>query len=92
MRSCCTSAAVTAPTWRRRIGAAIQWALPAAILALIPKCPACVAAYVLLFTGVGLSMPAAAALRSILIVLCAGALLFLAARAMVRCTTRAVQR
>jgi hypothetical protein len=75
---------VTAPTWRRRIGSAVQWTLPAAILAIIPKCPVCFAGYVLLLTGVGLSMPAAAAVRWTLIVACAGALLFLAARVLRR--------
>jgi len=86
MHSCCTSAAsaVAAPTWRRRIAAAFQWALPAMMLALIPKCPGCVAAYALVFTGVGLSMPAAAAVRWGLIALCTGALLFLATRAAYR--------
>lgn len=83
MRPCCTSA-VAAHPWRRRLAGAVQWALPAAILALIPKCPGCVAAYVLLFTGVGLSMSVAAAVRWMLIVLCTGALLFLAIRAACR--------
>ena len=58
--------AITAPAtqhWLRRIAAVIEWAVPITTLALIPKCPACVAAYVLLFTGVGLSFSGAAAVR-----------------------------
>ena len=51
-----------------------QWAAPLVALALVPKCPACVAAYILLFTGVGLSMPVAAAVRWSLIAICFAAL------------------
>jgi hypothetical protein len=74
----------SARTWSRRAGAFFQWALPLAALALIPKCPACVAAYVLLFTGLGLSFPAAAAVRWALIASCVAALLFLLVRFVVR--------
>ena len=53
--------------WTRHAWSGLQWALPVATVVLIPKCPACVAAIVLLFTGVSLSIPAAGALRWILI-------------------------
>ncbi|CAG0960194.1 hypothetical protein PHYC_00682 [Phycisphaerales bacterium] len=68
-------------SWRRRVGAAIEWAVPIAALALIPKCPACVAGYVLLFTGVGLSFPEATTLRWVLIALSVAALGWLLLRA-----------
>ena len=54
--------------------------VPAAMLALVPKCPACVAMYVALVTGVGISLPAAAYLRTSVVVLCVGSLLFVSAR------------
>lgn len=93
MRCCSTADATTAPasspdspgnaappTRPRRLATLIQWAIPLTTLALIPKCPACIAAYVLLFTGIGLSLPAAAAMRWTLIALCAAALTFLLLR------------
>jgi len=53
--------------WPSRVAAGFRWAAPVATLALVPKCPACVAGYVLLVTGVGISMPAAAWVRWALI-------------------------
>src|SRR5262249_47338090 len=79
---CCTDGRATAQApWLRRVAALVEWALPVTTLALMPKCPACVAAYSLLFTGVGLSLPAASALRWTLIGLSVTALLYLFLRA-----------
>jgi hypothetical protein len=61
---------------RRRLRAALEWAAPVATLALIPKCPLCVAGYVLVLTGAGVSLSTAAAIRWALI---AASLLALAA-------------
>jgi hypothetical protein len=63
---------------------ATGWIAPGVGLALIPKCPACVAAYVAAVTGVGISMPVAAGLRVGFAVLCVAALVFVAARVAVR--------
>ena len=54
------------------------WAWPGLALALLPKCPACLAGYVALWTGIGLSMPAATGLQRALVLICgAGVLLAL---------------
>ena len=94
MHCCCTDCDIgvtvvhsrpprnTTPTpWARRIATVVQWALPLATLTLVPKCPACVAGYVLLFTGIGLSLPAAAAVRWTLIVISITSLGYLLRRA-----------
>lgn len=92
MSCCCggdaASPAVPAPSisdaqssWRTRIVAAFQWVLPVATLALVPKCPGCVAGYVLLLTGMGISFTAAATLRWSIIGLSITALAYLAFRA-----------
>lgn len=74
-------------SWPRRIAALVQWALPLTTLALIPKCPACVTGYVLLFTGIGLSLPAATGMRWTLIALSLAALGYLLLRAARRVLT-----
>ncbi len=54
--------------------------IPVAILAVLPKCPICLVAYVALGTGIGLSLTAATYLRLSLIVACVASLLFFAAK------------
>lgn len=53
---------------RRRPATWGGWALSGATLILMPKCPICVATYVALFTGVGLSLQTAARLRTALLI------------------------
>jgi hypothetical protein len=66
-------------TFARRFIGVAGWIVPSTILALIPKCPACLAAYIALWSGIGLSLSAAMYLRTSLLVLCVGLILFLVA-------------
>ncbi len=62
-----------------RTWAVAGWLLPGCVLALMPKCPACLAAYVAVATGLGISFSAAATLRTGLMVACVGAICCVAA-------------
>ena len=78
MSACCDAAGDRkTPTRVRRVREIFAWVLPSALLVLVPKCPACLAAYVALWTGLGLSLSTATYLRSFLLFLCVASLLFL---------------
>src|SRR5450755_3378853 len=47
---------------------------------MLPKCPVCIAAYIAMVTGIGLSLPVTAHLRTLLVVLCATSLIYFVAR------------
>lgn len=67
-------------SYMRRGWRASQWLAPIAALALIPKCPVCLASYVALATGLGISIPAAGQLRVVMMVMCALSLWWVAIR------------
>ncbi len=68
-----------ASRWRRG-RELVGWIVPGATLALLPKCPVCVAAYVALATGIGISLPTATYLRVMLAALSVASLVFVSAR------------
>src|SRR5262245_55384927 len=66
-----------AASWWQRCREVAAWALPGVVLTLMPKCPACLAAYIAVCTGLGLSFTTASYLRAALLVLCVASLLCL---------------
>ena len=61
-------------TWLRRVREVAGWIVPGALLALMPKCPLCLAAYVALCSGLTLSYSSAHILMRTLTALCIGTL------------------
>jgi hypothetical protein len=58
----------------------IQWLVPATVLMLIPKCPLCVAAYVALFTGIGITVSTARCIQVLMLAISLTSLAYLAVR------------
>lgn len=72
-----------ASRWRRG-GEIVGWIIPTATLVLLPKCPLCVAAYVALFSGVGMTFTSASILRTSLQISCIAALVYLVMKRLCR--------
>ena len=62
----------------RRLLELAGWLIPGTLLAFFPKCPLCVAGYVALATGLGISLAAATYLRWGLLLLCIVSLTYMA--------------
>src|SRR5216684_2031050 len=72
-------------TWQRRAREVAEWIVPGALLALMPKCPMCLAAYVALCSGLTLSVSSAHILMRTLTALCIGTLALCVFRRVVNC-------
>jgi hypothetical protein len=75
---------VRRPAMKGRLADTGAWVIPGVVLAILPKCPVCVAAYVAVGTGVGISLTAASFLRTTVIALCVAALAFMVIRTIAR--------
>ena len=84
MSSCCAGTSEKQARCPSRISSAAGWILPAGGLALIPKCPACIAAYVAIASGVGISIPTASLMRTGFVLICASSLSFAAIKLLSR--------
>ena len=72
-------------TLPRRARVVAGWILPGALLALMPKCPMCLAVYVALCTGFTMSCSSAHVIMRMLTALCIGTLALLVVRCVVNC-------
>jgi hypothetical protein len=79
-----TAVAVTAEhySFARRLRANAGWIVPSGGLLLLPKCPACLAAYAAIIAGLGISLSAAAYLRLLLLSFCIASIAYWVTRRM----------
>jgi hypothetical protein len=68
------------PSRSRRSLDIAGYVVPSAIMVLMPKCPACIVAYLAMGAGIGVTMTMAATLRVTLLILCVACLAFVTVR------------
>jgi len=71
--------------WVRRAREVARWIVPGALLALMPKCPMCLVAYVALCSGLTMSCAWAHILMRTLTALCIGTLALCVVRCVLNC-------
>ncbi len=69
---------------RRCCGTAAGTVAPAAVLVLLPKCPACIVAWLAVAAGLGVSVSTAATLRMLIVGSCVACLAFVVVRQALR--------
>ena len=70
----------------------VGWMVPSALLALIPKCPACVVGYAVVGTSVGTSLAGLAQFRLLLVIVSIASLSYLAIKGASWVLWRSVRR
>jgi hypothetical protein len=76
---CCTGGGPSRRLARRLSGAAAS-ILPGAVLLFLPKCPLCLAAWLTVVTGIGISAAAAACVRGLIVLFSVAAVVLAAAQ------------
>jgi hypothetical protein len=71
--------------WLRRVKGGAGWIVPGALLALMPKCPMCLVAYVALCSGLTISCASAHIFMRTLTALCIGTLALCVVRRVLNC-------
>jgi hypothetical protein len=83
-QSCCQKSRIASQYYQQvntsRYFRFFGWIVPSIVLAILPKCPACLAGYLALATGIGVSVSLASYIRIFLVIVCIALLAFLAVR------------
>lgn len=74
---CCCDTRSSERSGTQRAIRVANWLVPSIVLASLPKCPVCVAAYVTLFTGCGISFATAGLARWLILTGCIAFLAYL---------------